>query len=363
MVAMLLPLLAAGLGGRALGGVLEDWEEDRDINRAAERQTGLLDSLPDDANGDAFSRGAFGAGMMDPQQYAQYGFEDQRQAAQEAAAMARQQVSSAPGMMNARLQRQMWDVEQQERGEMRNWVNQQMVQNGTASQRQAASNPFTPGAVVDQMGQHYIDDMMMTDAERTARAAQTAQNQTIIDTQPGVTAATNAQNQGVVQTQQDVQATREAEDQLLRNAGYVDDVYFTPGPGRDYAVQSEMEAAGLVPSTGSDIVPDIDEALRVLDQAPFDARMWSSTEGINTQNYLNEVMTRLRMDYWQNTLGRSDAPSDTESKQLQELFPEIGGGLRDEQAKGLVRKTLERARARATGASVGADLGEGWEQD
>lgn len=299
---MLLPLLAAGFGGKYLGGMLEDRAEENDIERASERQQRLIDSLPEGYSGDDYARGAFGMGILDPEQYGRTGFADQRQAADNAAAMARQRVSSGPGYMNAQLARDQFETQQREVGEMRDWARGQMAQNGTASQRQAAGNPFTPGAVLDGVAQNYVDRLTMTQQERLAEQAQIAQSQAILDTQPGVTAATNAQNQGVVDTQQDVTAARANEDRMLREDGFVDDVYFAPGEARDFAVGQALAARGIkeagpiVPMSPGDmesaysggqqmanVLPIFDDIVSFLDESTLAGRTLGSNDQARLQ--------------------------------------------------------------------------------
>ena len=113
---MVLPLLAGAtalMGGAQLGRIfMEDYAQDRDISRASERQQAVLDNLGAGYTGDQFNRAAFGAGIMDPETYGRQGFADARQAADNAAAMARQRVSSGPAYMNAALARERFEWEQ-----------------------------------------------------------------------------------------------------------------------------------------------------------------------------------------------------------------------------------------------------------
>ncbi|QDY70135.1 hypothetical protein [Qingshengfaniella alkalisoli] len=343
---MILPLMSAAFAGRMGASFLEDWEEDRDIRRQGERQGSIFDQLGPEFSGDDYAQAAARQGALSPLEMLQQGFTDQRAAFDAEQAMARQRVASGPGYMNAALSREQWETQQRELGEMREWTRAQMVQNGTPGQRQAGENPFTPGVVVDQMTEAYVDDMTMTAAERLAQEA------------------AMVQDQATVQGAQDASALRAREDAMLREDGYVDDTYFTPGsPAREWAVGEAYKARG-VGAAPSPLVPAIDEALRVLDGVTFDRDFLSSTEAVNTANYVNEVMAQLRMDYWQNTLGRTDAPGESEMRELMQLFPQVEGKWQNEKQRELVRQVFKRSRTRAQGGTPSAELqGSGWNYD
>lgn len=99
---MALPLLAGILlGGAAtqVGGTfLKNWAEDRSTDRAAQRAQGVLGELGPGAGGMSdFDRAAYGAGQL--------GAKD---VGQNIAAMQRQQLATAPAMMNANLAQEQW---------------------------------------------------------------------------------------------------------------------------------------------------------------------------------------------------------------------------------------------------------------
>ena len=50
-----------------------------------------------------------------------------------------------------------------------------------------------------------------------------------------------------------------------------------------------------------------------------------STIDLRTKNQIDRLVGAMRADYWQNTLGRTDAPSEAESKMLDDMFPSISG--------------------------------------
>lgn len=357
---MLLPLMGAAFAGRMGAGFLEEWEEDRDIKRQGERNTALDDQLGPSFTGDQYARAAARQGTLSPLEMLQQGFTDQRQAAQDAAAMDRTRAGLGPQWARIRMEEEAISrgiTSADNKRQADEWL---IGRYGTPQERDMLTNPFATSEYTNGIAGNVRQRVSPSISE----AGQILTNERAAATQAGVIDATNAQNQGVVQTQQDAAAMRAQEDAMLREDGFVDDVYFTPGtPAREMAVNAAYQGRGMTPA--NPIVASIDEALRVLPGASFDRRAMSNEESINTTNYLNEVMGQVRMAHWNKTLGRTDAPNDAEMEDLMELFPRIEPNFwTDGNRRREIGKIFERAKVRASGGTPGGDLtGSGWNVD
>lgn len=104
--------------------------------------------------------------------------------------------------------------------------------------------------------------------------------------------------------------------------------------------------AGYVDTAQSlvDTAERVDWALENVNTGMLDRDFWSSTENITNRNEINKLLTQQKMEYWNKTLGRSDAPSEKELQALDDMFPLLTPGNMDNTRLAVVSQNLQALR-------------------
>lgn len=109
-------------------------------------------------------------------------------------------------------------------------------------------------------------------------------------------------------------------------------------------------------------------ALGALDNAATGPEWWATPEASAARSVVNEAVGILRNDYFTGTLGRTDAPSQTEADDLARMFPMMSDSTFDknyvENVRGMLKRAeatnaaaISRERVRSAGSVPGGNVG------